>query len=109
MYEFVIFLHTVAARVVGKPNHIIKKHPVSVSFYEPLLPPKSADDMLLLKNIPRDFKVENLELYLDMVTDLEYEDDDYAYDIKKYEGETLILVTFYNDIGKYSTDNNVVI
>jgi len=81
---------------------MISKQPVSVKLYippKPAPPPKSANNMLLLKNLPKDLKTSKLELYLDTITDLDYDEDDYSYDIREYEGETLMLVTFKDDAG----------
>ena len=92
----------VAARVVDKPQHAIKKQTLQVSLYippKPEPPPKSADNMLLLKDLPEKFKENNLELYIDGITDLEYEEEEYTYDIKQYEGDTVVLVTFNAEAG----------
>ena len=66
------FTITVAARVVDKSQHAIKKQKLQVSLYippKPEPPPKSADNMLLLKDLPEKFKENNLELYIDGITD----------------------------------------
>ena len=96
------FMTAVAARVVDKPQHAIKKQKLQVSLYippKPEPPPKSADNMLLLKDLPEKFKENNLELYIDRITDLEYDEDEYSYDIKQYEGDTVVLVTFNTEAG----------
>ena len=96
----------VAAKVVDKSQHAIMKKKVQVSLYippKPEPPPKSADNMLLLKNFPEKFNVNNLELYIDAITDLEYDEGEYSYDIKQYEGDTVVLVTFNAEAGNNST------
>lgn len=55
--------------------------------------------MLLLKDLPEHFNENNLELYVDAVTDLEYEEEEYTYDVKQYEGDTVVLVTFNTEAG----------
>ena len=55
--------------------------------------------MLLLKDLPEKFKENNLELYIDGITGLKYDEDDYTYDIKQYEGDTVVLVTFNAEAG----------
>ena len=107
-YFYQIFTIAVAARVVDKPNHAIKKQPLQVTLYtppKPEPPPKSADNMLLLKDLPENFKESNLELYIDGITDLEYDDDDYTYDIKQYEGDTVVLITFNSEAGSMTFFN----
>ena len=55
--------------------------------------------MLLLKDLPKKFKENNLELYIDEITGLKYDEDDYTYDIKQYEGDIVVLVTFNAEAG----------
>jgi len=105
------FTIAVAARVVDKSKHAIRKQPLQVSLYippKPEPPPKSADNMLLLKDLPEKFKEANLELYLDGITDLEYEEDEYTYDIKQYEGDTVVLVTFNSEAGSITFLNGKI-
>ena len=88
--------------MVDKSQHTYKKQKLRVSLYippKPEPPPKSADNMLLLKDLPNKFNVNNLELYIDGITDLEYDEDEYSYDIKQYEGDTVVLVTFNSEAG----------
>ena len=59
--------------------------------------------MLLLKDLPEKFKENNLELYIEEITGLKYDEDDYTYDIKQYEGDAVVLVTFNAEAG-----NNVI-
>ena len=66
---------------------------------KPKPPPKSADNLLLLKDLPEKFKKNNLELYIDEITDLEYDEEEYSYEIKQYEGDTVVLVTFNSEAG----------
>ena len=80
--------------MVDKSQHAIKKQTL-----KPEPPPKSADNLLLLKDLPEKFKESNLELYIDGITDLEYDEDEYTYDIKQYEGDTVVLVTFNAETG----------
>ena len=56
--------------------------------------------MLLLKDLPEKFKENNLELYIDEITHLKYEEEEYTYDIKLHEGNTVVLVTFNDVAGK---------
>ena len=88
--------------MVDKSQHAIKKQTLQVSLYippKPEPPPKSADNMLLLKDLPEKFKENNLELYIDGITDLEYDEDEYTYNIKQYEGDTVVLVTLNTEAG----------
>ena len=107
LFEILLSI-AVAARVVDKSKHAIKKQPLQVTLYippKPEPPPKSADNMLLLKDLPEKFKESNLELYIDGITDLEYDDDDYTYDIKQYEGDTVVLITFNSEAGSMTFFN----
>jgi len=93
-------VYIVAARVASKTEHVISKQTVSLKLYtppKPAPPPKSANNMLLIKNLPKDLNFPKLELYLDKITGLDYEDDDYSYEIKEYDGEALMLVMFKDD------------
>ena len=97
----------VATRVVKRSQHVITKEKIElqVSLYippKPEPPPKNANNMLLLKDLPESFNVYNLELYIDDVTELEYVDEEYTYDIKQYEGDTIVLVTFYKTAGIFN-------
>ena len=65
----------------------------------PKLSTKSAGNILLLKDLPERLKENNLTLYIDRITDLEYEEEEYTYDIKQYEGDTVVLVTFNAEAG----------
>lgn len=99
---YCVLLCIVAARVADKPKHVISKQELAVRLYippKPAPPPKSANNMLLLKNLPKDLKLPKLELYMDAVTDLECDEGEYSYDVKEYEGESLILVIFKDDAG----------
>ena len=91
--------------MVDKSQHAIKRQTLQVSLYippKPEPPPKHADNMLLLKDLPEKFKENNLELYIDGITDLEYDEDEYTYAIKQYEGDTVVLVTFNYEAGSLS-------
>ena len=64
--------------------------------------------MLLLKDLPEKFNENNhLEFYIDGITDLKYKQDDYAYDIKQYEGDTVVLVTFNTEAGNIMLVNHI--
>lgn len=95
------FTIAVAARVADKPKHAIKRQKLQVSLYippKPEPPPKSADNMLLLKNLPEKFE-NKLKLYIDKITELDCVEEEYTYDIKEYKGDVVVLVTFNITVG----------